>query len=225
MKKIIVSVAILIVGILIGKFVLSNTPDATSSSHKNETKEEHWTCSMHPQIDMPEFGSCPICGMDLIPKTNDNDGLASNSFKMTKNAMALANIETIVIGNSTHQSSNTNTLKLSGKIMTNDKATAIQTAHFGGRIELLKYKSIGEYVKRGSLVASVYSPELVTAQNEFIEAILFLSILFFLSLIKSFQCTEKFTPLLGILQSIPYFLLLLRVLEFITTLPFLFHSA
>ena len=29
--------------------------------------ETIYTCSMHPQIKQPEFGLCPICGMDLIP--------------------------------------------------------------------------------------------------------------------------------------------------------------
>jgi len=169
-KQIITTVAILVLGILIGKFAF-NGSSKTEHKHKNETVKKHWTCSMHPQIDMPEFGSCPICGMDLIPKTNDSDNTTTNSFKMSKNAMALANIETLVIGDSKERSTNTNVLKLSGKISVNNRATSIQTAHFGGRIERLKYRSIGEYVKSGSVVASVYSPDLVTAQNEFIEAL------------------------------------------------------
>lgn len=82
--------------------------------------------------------------------------------------MALANIETLVIGASKNNTESV--LNLSGKIKTNEKTSSIQTAHFGGRIELLKHKSIGEYVKKGSFVATIYSPALVTAQNEFIEA-------------------------------------------------------
>lgn len=37
------------------------------SSHASETSETIWTCSMHPQIQLPEPGPCPLCGMDLIP--------------------------------------------------------------------------------------------------------------------------------------------------------------
>lgn len=33
-----------------------------------------WTCSMHPQIQLPEAGDCPICGMDLIPMKQDHAG-------------------------------------------------------------------------------------------------------------------------------------------------------
>jgi len=169
MKKYITYIGILALGLLLGWFLFGNNSQKEAHSNLNETIEKHWTCSMHPKIDLPEFGSCPICGMDLIPKSDSGDGLALDQFKMSKNAMALANIETIVVG---RISKSSNTLKLSGKISTNDKASSIQTAHFGGRIEKLFFKSVGEFVSKGALIASIYSPELVTAQNELIEAIL-----------------------------------------------------
>ncbi len=67
--------------------------------HSSETSPEMWTCSMHPQIMQPESGDCPICGMDLIPAESSVEGLALNEIKMTKNAMALANIQTTIVGN------------------------------------------------------------------------------------------------------------------------------
>jgi len=90
---------------------------------------------MHPQIDFPELGDCPICGMDLILKPN-SDGE-----------------------------------ELSGKIAANHNTSAMQAAHFGGGIERLYYKSKGEYINRGALLASIYSPDLVTTQNELLEAL------------------------------------------------------
>jgi len=170
-KQIIIFIGILAIGILIGKFVFSNQTQK-AELQQTENHEEHWTCSMHPQIDLPEFGDCPICGMDLILKEEGSgEELSKEAFTMSKNAMALANIQTIVIeSNNTTDNKNFN-IKLSGIIQPNKKETAIQTAHFGGRIEKLHYKSVGEYVSKGSLVAVVYSPELVTAQNEFIEVL------------------------------------------------------
>lgn len=173
-KQIIKIIIILIIGIVIGKFAFTNNNSNNIMNHSStEKKEEHWTCSMHPEIDLPEFGSCPKCGMDLILREENNEGLSSNKFKMSKNAMALANVETITIGNidAINNVSTNNVLTLSGKIATNEKTTSMQTAHFGGRIEHLYYRSVGEYVKKGGLIASIYSPELVTAQNEFIEAL------------------------------------------------------
>ena len=170
-KNIIIAVGILLLGIVIGKLMFSTNVKNVTTSHKNETAVEHWTCSMHPQIDMPEFGQCPICGMDLIPKSKDEAGLDPNSFKMTKNAIALAGIETMTVGGSNSNISENQGLSLSGKIVANEKQTAVQTAHFGGRIEKLYIKSVGEKVARGAVIGKFYSPELVTAQNELIEAI------------------------------------------------------
>jgi len=168
MKKYIIYIGILAAGLLLGWFLFGNETNNEQHDHSKQVAIEHWTCSMHPQIDLLEFGACPICGMDLIPRSNIEDGLASDQFKMTKNAMALANIETLVVGNS---SGSLKVLTLSGKISANDKASAVQTAHFGGRIEKLNFNTVGEFVSKGALIASIYSPELVTAQNELIEAI------------------------------------------------------
>jgi len=175
MKKYIVYIGLLAIGLLLGKFVFQNTEQATVETHDHttETAAQHWTCSMHPQIDMPEAGQCPICGMDLILKdSNADEALNENSFKMTKNAMALANVQTVVIGEETEnaKAKKLGVLRLSGTIKANDKASAMQTAHFGGRLERLYYKTEGEVVGKGALLASVYSPELVTAQNELLEA-------------------------------------------------------
>lgn len=136
--------------------------------HSGETAEEMWTCSMHPQIMQPEPGDCPICGMDLIPVASSAEGLAMNEIKMTKNAMALANIQTSIVGNSKAESGGV--ISLSGKITEDIDETATQPAHFDGRIEKLFVKSLGEKVSMGQRVATVYSPTLVAAQQELITA-------------------------------------------------------
>ena len=169
MKNYISYIIILVIGLFLG-WLLFGTSKDKKNTHTDETVlgvDQMWTCSMHPQIMQPEPGDCPICGMDLIPAEVKTDGLEANQFKMTENAMALANIETSVVG---ENQSSSNSMTLSGKIQANDKSSAIQTAHFGGRIEVLNFKSEGEFVNNGAIIASIYSPELVTAQNELIEA-------------------------------------------------------
>ncbi len=171
-KKIGLGLLILTLGIFIGSIVFTNNKIEKTEIYKEkktETKEHHWTCSMHPQIDLPEFGQCPICGMDLIPKEVNGQGKESeNIIKMTKNAIALANIETMSVGVS--ESTTSKGFKLSGKIAENTDNQSEQVAHFGGRIEKLYVKSIGSKVRKGQLIAKIYSPDLVTAQNELLEA-------------------------------------------------------
>ena len=170
MKKYIIYIGILIVGILLGSvfFGSSSTPGDAHNQETSETENQLWSCSMHPQIMQPEPGDCPICGMDLIPAETSADGLEANQFTMSQNALALANIETTIISNTTNS---INSIILSGKINENEKTNAIQTAHFGGRIEKLFVNSKGEKVFQGQQLALIYSPQLVTAQKELLTAL------------------------------------------------------
>mgnify|MGYP003645339679 CR=1 FL=1 len=101
--------------------------------------------------------------MDLIPAETGAEGLNANEIKMTKNAMALANIQTSVVGQG---QMGDDFLKLSGKIKTNEESNAVQVTYFGGRIEKLYVNSTGERVAEGQRLATIYSPELVAAQQE-----------------------------------------------------------
>ncbi len=169
MKKYIIYIGILVVGLLLGWLLFGNTSNKETAHSHNETVESNqmWTCSMHPQIMQPEAGDCPICGMDLIPVEVGADGLTADQFKLTKNAMALANIQTSVVGHSKAEGS---TIKLSGKIVENEEANVVQVSYFSGRIEKLNVSYTGEKVRKGQLLATIYSPELFAAQQELITA-------------------------------------------------------
>ena len=175
MKKYIIYILILISGLVLG-YLFFGTGDVKSVKQETEVAEEHerkgetsqiWTCSMHPQIMQPEPGDCPICGMELIPADASSDGLGADEFQMSNNAMALANIQTITVGGGGEVE---NTLTLSGKIQVNEEANAVQVAYFAGRIESLNVNFTGENVNRGQLLATIYSPELVAAQQELLTA-------------------------------------------------------
>ncbi|MBT8324270.1 MAG: efflux RND transporter periplasmic adaptor subunit, partial [Winogradskyella sp.] len=169
MKKYIVYLGILAVGLLLGWILFGgSSKEETDHNHDAVTEtNQMWTCSMHPQIMQPEAGDCPICGMDLIPSEAGADGLAVDEFKLTENAMALANIQTTVVGKGNVEG---NTIKLSGKIAENEEANAVQVSYFSGRIERLNVSFTGEEVRKGQLLATIYSPELYAAQQELITA-------------------------------------------------------
>ncbi|MBG26358.1 MULTISPECIES: efflux RND transporter periplasmic adaptor subunit [Croceibacter] len=137
--------------------------------HSGESADQMWTCSMHPQIMQPEAGDCPICGMDLIPAEAGAEGLAANEIKMTENAMALANIQTTIVGNA-ETSDDDGMISLSGKIAANEENNTVQSSYFKGRIERLNVNYEGQQVNRGQLLATIYAPDLVAAQQELITA-------------------------------------------------------
>ena len=177
MKKYIIYTAILAIGLVLGYVFFGpsaegsvNSKKVTDMSEDVNHSEEHqmWTCSMHPQIMQPEPGDCPICGMDLIPAETGAEGLAMNEIKMSDNAMALANIQTTIVGNIS--GIDDNKITLSGKIMANEEANAVQASYFEGRIEKLNVNFTGEEVRKGQLLATIYAPTLVAAQQELLTA-------------------------------------------------------
>jgi len=103
--------------------------------------------------------------MDLIPVSNDEGGDPA-VMKMSNAAIQLANIQTAIVGSGSVD----DVLRLSGKIKVDERRVRVQTTHFAGRVDAL-YKSFeGDLIKKGEKIASIYSPELVAAQEELIEA-------------------------------------------------------
>ncbi len=161
----------LVTGLLMGWLIFGG-----SSGQKMEEDHQHtneiagetiWTCSMHPQIRQNEPGDCPICGMDLIPLENDdNQELDPMAISMSPTAMQLASVSTAIVGTTAPVKS----VRLNGKIQEDERLVFSQTSHIPGRIEQLKVNFTGEYVRKGQVIASLYSPELVTAQEELFEA-------------------------------------------------------
>ena len=133
-----------------------------------------WTCSMHPQIRQNEPGDCPICGMDLVPL--EEDAAESNPYQLTitSEAVRLANVQTSTIGVAGGATEDAGKeLILSGKIELNENRVLSQTAHFPGRIEKLYINYEGEKVRAGQTIALLYSPQLLAAQKELLEAMKF----------------------------------------------------
>jgi len=169
MKLIAAIILVMIVGIWIGRVTGGNEKQSTAATEAEDHVHEEgqiWTCSMHPQIRQPEPGQCPICGMDLIPVAKEEGGSDRLTLKMSERALKLANVETAVVkGNSV-----TKILTLNGRISEDERKIFSQTSHFPGRIEKLYVSFTGEFVKAGQPLASYYSPELVSAQEELFEA-------------------------------------------------------
>lgn len=131
-----------------------------------------WTCSMHPQVRMDYPGKCPICGMDLIPLSSSQsreEQVNPDEIAMTESAAKLAEIQTITVTKGTPEKA----VFLQGKVHADERNVAELTARFGGRIEKLFVNFTGQNVKKGEKLATIYSPDLVTAQRELLEAITF----------------------------------------------------
>jgi membrane fusion protein, copper/silver efflux system len=176
-NKWIAGALVLVTGLLLGLLIAPRQDGSGNLSDAHHDHDDHdhavdengeWTCSMHPQIRQDEPGDCPICGMDLIPAESstgaDHGPLV---YEMTPEAVALANVHTSVVNLASAEKE----VKLTGKIRLNEQKLSSVTSTFPGRVEQLHVNFTGQQVTRGDVLATVYSPELLTAQQELLQAI------------------------------------------------------
>lgn len=129
-----------------------------------------WTCAMHPQIQQPKAGKCPICAMDLVPlsKMGSRQG-GPRQYAMSESARQLARISTSPVERRPVQAE----IRLVGKVAFDETRTKTVAARFPARMDNLYVDFTGIEVREGDHLAHVYSPELLTAQTELLSALKF----------------------------------------------------
>ncbi len=173
MKKILIISGLIMVAFLVGLLMggKGSKPDSQMEVHDHtavEGKSQIWTCSMHPQIRMKGPGQCPICGMDLIPvKTESDEEIGPRELKLSPTAMKLADIQTVPV----ERKYVTADIRIKGKITYDETRLANITAWVPGRIDRLYVDYTGITVKKGEHMVYLYSPDLLAAQEELLQAI------------------------------------------------------
>jgi Cu(I)/Ag(I) efflux system membrane fusion protein len=127
-----------------------------------------WTCSMHPQIRLPKFGLCPICNMDLIPVEEDSTADADQPRQVTLSPAARKLAEVAV--SPVERRSVAVEIRMVGKVDFDQTRLAYIAPRVSGRIDRLYANFVGMPVKPGDPLADMYSPELVSAQQELFQA-------------------------------------------------------
>lgn len=142
----------------------------TPVDETNSNNSEIWTCSMHPRIRLPKPGKCPICQMDLIPlDTSDNaetSGVDADSLKLSDDAIKLMDVQTSLVERRWVEKP----VRLTGRVDYDETRVKHITAWVPGRIEKLFVDYTGVKVKEGDHILALYSPELLSAQEELIQS-------------------------------------------------------
>lgn len=159
---------LILVGLFLGwLFFHSPKQESDNKLVTVDAKKQIWTCAMHPQIRMDHPGKCPICGMELI-LLNQNSGtkIDSDAIYFSKEAMELANVSTSIVS----RQKPVKEVRLYGKVQADERLLQNEVAHVAGRIEKLFINFTGESIHKGQLLALIYSPDLITTQQELLEA-------------------------------------------------------
>ena len=129
-----------------------------------EGPTQTYTCPMHPQIVQDKPGTCPICGMDLVPFDKNNK---EASLTLGESQIALANITTMTVGAGALSSYK----QLNGRLATDPEKTAVISSRVPGRIEVLYIRETGVKVNKGQPLYKIYSEQLATLQQEYLLAV------------------------------------------------------
>ena len=127
--------------------------------------DQVFTCAMHPQIRQRSPGRCPICGMVLVPATANIEDLDQYSVQIDPAQRRLANIATAEAKREPVSAD----IQTVGAIAIDESRMATIASYIDGRLERLYADYTGVDVAKGDHLAVIYSPELYSAQVEYLE--------------------------------------------------------
>ena len=128
-----------------------------------------YTCGMHPQVVQDKPGNCPICGMKLTPIRKQDESTAAASQTIAIDPVTTQNmgIRTAMVSRGPLRRS----IRTVGTVDYNETALQDVTTKFKGWIEKLYVDATGQQVHRGDPLFEIYSPDLYSAQREYLLAI------------------------------------------------------
>ncbi|HEX4350775.1 MAG TPA: efflux RND transporter periplasmic adaptor subunit [Verrucomicrobiae bacterium] len=146
--------------------------NGTSAGESNTTEGKTlYTCGMHPQVIQDHPGNCPICGMKLTPIRSgagmDTNAASSSAIAVDAATRQSMNLRTAVVQSGPLRK----IIRTVGTIDYNETAEADVTTKFRGWIETLNVDATGQLVHRGEPMFEIYSPELYSAEAEYLLAI------------------------------------------------------
>jgi Cu(I)/Ag(I) efflux system membrane fusion protein len=156
---------ILVMGIL--SIAACNQPNNKLLTSSQKVSDVKYTCPMHPQILEDHPGSCPICGMTLIKKSGQASELAGISLSTVLqpvNSSVVASVNVV----SPQEKEISATIPADGYLDFDTRTYNNIAARFSGRIEKLYIKYAFQEIRRGERIFDIYSPDLVSAQQDLI---------------------------------------------------------
>lgn len=140
-------------------------------------QEGSYICPMHPHISGKEGDKCPICGMMLVPKEVEEEPEQTSTQEqphqenMTEGTIHIDPSYTQTLGVKTTNVAYQNfgeEIRAFGQVATNmrnEREIAVQEE---GWVKELKTSAVGDVIKKGDVLFSIYSPDLMAAQSDYL---------------------------------------------------------
>jgi len=124
---------------------------------------DYWTCSMHPSVRGHEGDTCPICSMDLTPVRAEPDA-APASITVEDGRRRQLGIRTAVAA----VAPMTVQLRTYGQVAWDEDQLVDVEIRVEGWVTHLHASRVGDVVRRGQPLFTIYSPDLFSAQQDWL---------------------------------------------------------
>ena len=166
-KRTLIIKALLITTVVISLLSFNSCNQRDTAKVTSVESEDVYTCSMHPQVIEHAPGRCPICGMNLVKKEN-----AAREITQADLSSLLQPVNSTVLSTVPVTSLKTNSqplhIKALGTVEYDTRYMKTISAWVSGRIDNLYIRYRFQSVHAGQKVMDIYSPELLTAQQNFL---------------------------------------------------------
>lgn len=161
--------ALLLLG-LVGSAIWMFSRDAgqpEGSQHEVDHHAQHegvayYTCSMHPSVQQPSPGKCPICGMDLTPVKQED--LDSGTIVVDEVRRQQIGVRTAAV----ERRNVSRQIRAVGQVKVDETRLSDVNLRMSGWVHRLHVEETGQRVKRGQVLFTLYSPELYAAEREYL---------------------------------------------------------
>jgi len=139
--------------------------EAPAASRAHEIKAEYY-CPMHPQQRSDKPGNCPICNMKMVPLEETAAGVESAiHINPARQQLTGVRIEAAAVRPLSWE------IRTAGKVAFDESKISHIHTKVAGFIEHVHVDYVGRTVKQGEPLFTLYSPEMVATQEEYLVAL------------------------------------------------------
>lgn len=153
-----------------GNPALGDKPTAVETASETPASSEAalYTCPMHPHyISEDPDGTCPICGMDLVPAETRSGPDGDGSVVVASDMIQSLGIRTAPAALMDFSRS----LRAYGTVEVDESLQTSEVSRLEGWISDLRIRAVGDTVRQGQLLYRIYSPALVGAQKDLLNSL------------------------------------------------------
>ena len=137
----------------------------TEAASDGEPSVLYWYDPMRPDQHFDQPGKSPFMDMQLVPKYAEGaGGDAADIVSIDPRVVQNLGIRTAAVERGTI----TQELRSAGSVMANENRIEVVQTRSAGWVERLHVRAVNDPVRRGQLLAEIYSPDLYAAQQEFV---------------------------------------------------------